>query len=143
MLDVRSGWKLFPWGIFSPNEIRNLPPLRTIIAVEGHVPVGVCRFFDANSSYTTFLRETLGRYVSHVRWECLKTPNESLRPFCNSSIAEYTRALMRGDLWFYGVDNHQTRMLSGDMSENSHWVSHALIRVPATVLVSGKSGRPN
>jgi len=119
VLDVRSGWKLFPWGIFSPNEIRNLPPLRTIIAVEGHVPFGVCRFFDANCSYTTILREPLERYVSHVRWECFKTHNESLRPFCNSSIAEYTRALMRGDLWFYGVDNHQTRMLSGDMSENS------------------------
>eukprot|EP00435_Cladocopium_sp_Y103_P014994 s1157_g3.t1 len=119
VLDVRSGWKLFPWGIFSPNEAQNLPPLRTIIAVEGHVPFGVCRFFDANCSYTTLLREPIERYVSHVRWECLKTRNESVKFFCNSSIAEYTRALMRGDLWFYGADNHQTRMLSGDMSENS------------------------
>jgi hypothetical protein len=117
VLDVSSGWNLFPWGIFSPNETHNLPPRHSIIGVEGHIAFGVCRFFDENCSYTTLLREPIDRYVSHVRWECQNGPSN--KRFCNSSLADYTQAVMRGDVWFYGVDNHQTRMLSGDNSKNS------------------------
>eukprot|EP00438_Fugacium_kawagutii_P003932 Skav230532 [mRNA] locus=scaffold1183:193993:195333:- [translate_table: standard] len=142
VLDMRSGWGLWPWAIFAPETwlSSELPPMETIIAVEGHVPFGICRFFggakrsadndrsrflggensESNCSYTTVLREPIERYVSHVRWQCQKaasSPNEL--HFCNSSIAEYTKAVLRGDVFFYGVDNHQTRMLSGDASENS------------------------
>ena len=41
-----------------------------------------------------FWREPIERYVSHIRWECHLPPFD--KPFCNSSIAEYTRAVMRG-----------------------------------------------
>jgi hypothetical protein len=116
-LEVLSGWRLYPWGIFTPEMLQSLPR-QSIIGVEGHVPFGICRFFDhLNCSYATLLREPIERYVSHIRWECHLPPFD--KPFCNSSIAEYTRAVMRGDIWFYGVDNHQTRMLSGDLSEDS------------------------
>ena len=113
-----SGVHLFPWGVFGrSNYTAKMQPRHTIIGAAGHVSFGTCAFFGSNCSYATVLREPIERYVSHVRWEC--SHGTSKRRFCNTSIAEYTDAVMGQDVWFYGVDNHQTRMLSGDISKTS------------------------
>lgn len=97
--------------------------------LSGHIPFGACSLMhrqrhgnalntpQSQCFYTALAREPLDRFASHYNW--VKYRGESnMRLFLQSrypTLEGYIRGILDGQVWFYGIDNHQTRMLAGDL----------------------------
>lgn len=112
------GPDLYPWGIFT-NRPKQLPPLHSSLFVVSHASFGICRYLtgEGGCTYTTVLREPVSRFVSHVRWEC-HFNKDTFGKACDSVSAFVQKSLKKRTIHFYGLDSHQTRMLSGDDSKD-------------------------
>ena len=79
----------------------------------GHIPYGACEFLKQPCKYVTVLREPRSRLISEVKWIQLKTAslqNYSVSEFIELSVVPSSPTQRFCKL----LDNHQTRLLSGD-----------------------------
>jgi hypothetical protein len=89
---------------------------RRIRLLQGHVPLGSCLLLNSPCYETTVLRDPTARLVSEVHW-LIKTQ----RDFANMSASEFlVQAWDNNILGTLSVllDNHATRLLSGDSMQN-------------------------
>ncbi len=57
------------------------------------------------------------RFVSHYFW-VKRVGDAGLRLLLDTeypTVERYARGVLNGSVWFYGIDNHQTRMIAGDL----------------------------
>eukprot|EP01025_Chloroclados_australasicus_P017443 TRINITY_DN1890_c0_g1_i1.p2 TRINITY_DN1890_c0_g1~~TRINITY_DN1890_c0_g1_i1.p2 ORF type:complete len:327 (-),score=34.88 TRINITY_DN1890_c0_g1_i1:1158-2138(-) len=79
----------------------------------GHLPFGFCQFLESNCEYTTVLRNPLERALSQYYYVRERHPNLVNCQGCNT-FEGYIDGLLSQKLHIHGVDNIQTRMISGD-----------------------------
>eukprot|EP01025_Chloroclados_australasicus_P013188 TRINITY_DN1625_c0_g1_i1.p1 TRINITY_DN1625_c0_g1~~TRINITY_DN1625_c0_g1_i1.p1 ORF type:complete len:358 (-),score=8.74 TRINITY_DN1625_c0_g1_i1:186-1259(-) len=81
----------------------------------GHIAFGACAFIEKGCQYTTILREPRDRLLSHyfyLRQDHPSMPVVSCEK-CDT-FKGFLQSILAGNTSMYGVENFQTRMISGD-----------------------------
>lgn len=87
--------------------------------LSGHLDFGTCKYLELGCEYVTVLQDPITRMMAH--YVALRTYHPKFLIKACENVAGYCRnfeafvdAVHSGDVWFYGVKNLQTLLLSGN-----------------------------